>query len=271
MRPVVVAVLVRWLGPWAGWLVPTYPIMLGLGCLLAAVLLVENARKLGYTRQQTLGVVIMAYSLGLLGANLVPLVQGLIVLVQTGAFKPPSGIAAYGGLIGGVAAAVWWLRRSRLPVLPFLDALAPSVGLGYFFARLGCLLAGCDYGSTTQLALAVRFPAGSHAHRDHVAHGLIDAGAPWSLPVHPTQIYMALAGLLLFLATSLLPARGDGRRFLAYVVGYAALRSLIELLRGDAGRGFLGPLSTSQALALVSVGLTVALVRREQRATQAAA
>ena len=26
----VVAVLAGWLGPWAGWLVPTYPVMLGL-------------------------------------------------------------------------------------------------------------------------------------------------------------------------------------------------------------------------------------------------
>ena len=191
-------------------------------------------------------------------------------LLTTGHFRPPSGIAAYGGLLGGAAASVWWLRRSGLPVLPFLDAAAPAVGLGYFFGRLGCFLAGCDYGKITAMPLSVRFPAQSHAFRDHLARGLVGPDDAWSRPVHPTQLYLAFTGLALYLLCSSLPARGDGRRFLAYVGGYAVVRSLIELLRGDEGRGFFGPLSTSQVLAAVSVALAFALVR-VQRASGASA
>jgi prolipoprotein diacylglyceryltransferase len=51
----------------------------------------------------------------------------------------------------------------------------------------------------------------------------------------------------------------------ALVVGYGVLRSLIELLRGDASRGHVGPLSTSQLLALVTVTLTVAMWRLHAR------
>ncbi len=261
MRPVVVAVLERWLGGWAAWIVPNYLVMLGLGCVLGALLLVGEARKAGYTRRETLGVVMVAYAAGLAGAAAVPAAQGVWVLVKTGAFRPPSGVAAYGGLLGGVGASVLWLRRRGLPVLPMLDAAAPAAGLGYFVARLGCFLAGCDYGVPTRLALGVRFPAGSHAFRDHLARGWVAPGDAWSLAVHPTQLYLAFVGLALHLALSSWPSRGDGRRFLAYAVGYGVLRSGVELLRGDEGRGVWGPVSTSQVLAIVSVVLAWMVVR----------
>lgn len=261
MRPVFAEILKGWLGAWAGWLVPTYPVMLGLGCFLGALLLVEEARKAGYTRRQTLGAVMVAYAAGLAGAALVPLMQGLWVQWKTGRFQPPSGIAAYGGLLGGTGAVVLWLRREQLPILPFLDAAAPSIGVGYFTARLGCFLAGCDYGKTTSLPWGVRFPSGSHAFRDHLARGWVSAADPWSRPVHPTQLYLAFTGIALYLWTSARPARGDGRRFFGYVAGYATLRFLIEGLRGDEGRGAVGALSTSQFLALVSLVLAWMVVR----------
>jgi prolipoprotein diacylglyceryltransferase len=261
MRPVVVAVLERWLGGWAAWVVPNYLVMLGLGSLLGALLLVGEARKAGYTRQETLGAVMVAYAAGLAGAAAVPAAQGVWALARTGVFRPPSGVAAYGGLLGGAGAAVLWLRRGGLPVLPMLDAAAPAAGLGYFVARLGCFLAGCDYGTPTGFALGVRFPAGSHAFRDHLARGWVAPGEAWSLAVHPTQLYLAFVGLALHLVLSSWPARGDGRRFLAYAVGYGVLRSGVELLRGDEGRGVWGPVSTSQVLAIVSVVLAWTVVR----------
>ncbi len=269
MRPVVVAILERWFGGVADWLVPTYPVMLALACLLGAVGLVAAARRAGYPRRDTLGVVMIAYAAGLLGAHLVPLGQGLWALVTTGHFRMRSGMAAYGGLFGGTLASIAWLWRRGLPIAPFLDAAAPSIGIGYFFSRLGCFLAGCDYGVPTRVPWAVRFPAGSHAFVDHAQRGLVDADAAWSLPVHPTQLYMAFVGLALSMVCAARPARGDGRRFALYVVGYAALRSLVELLRGDEGRGSLGPLSTSQVLALVSVALVGALLVRQRRAALA--
>jgi phosphatidylglycerol:prolipoprotein diacylglycerol transferase len=261
MRPVVVAVLEGWLGRWAGWLVPNFLVMLGLGCLLGALLLVGEAGRWGYARRETLGVAMVAYAAGLAGAAAVPAAQGLWVLARTGVFRPPSGIAAYGGLLGGVGGAVAWLRWRRRAVLPFLDAAAPAVGLGYFLGRIGCFLAGCDYGKVTTASWGVRFPAQSHAFRDHLARGWVAPEDPWSLPVHPTQLYLAFTGLALHLALSSWPSRGDGRRFLAYVAGYGLLRSLIELLRGDEGRGVVGALSTSQGLAAASIVLAAVVVR----------
>ena len=253
MRPEIVARLERAGAGWAGYLVPNYVVMLAVGSLLAAVVVVEEARRQGYVRRDTLLVLMVGYAGGLLGAAVVPALQGLVALVRTGHFHVPTGMAAYGGFIGGTLAGVLTLRRLGRPVLPFLDAVAPAVGVGYFFARIGCFLAGCDYGLPTTAPLALRFPCGSYAFRDHVVHGLVDPAAPVSLPVHPTQLYLALAGLLLFLVLRLVPARGDGRRFALLALGYAAIRSTVELLRGDANRGSVGPFSTSQLLALLTV------------------
>ena len=127
-------------------LVPGYAAMLAVGSLLAAVIVVDEARRRGYAQRDTLLVLMLAYLGGLAGAWAVPLGQGLAALARTGRFHVPTGMAAYGGLIGGTVAAIVTLRRLGRRVRPFLDAAAPAVGAGYFFARVGCFLAGCDYG-----------------------------------------------------------------------------------------------------------------------------
>jgi hypothetical protein len=43
-----------------------------------------------------------------------------------------------------------------------------------------------------------------------------------------------------------------GQAFLALVPAYAALRYLIEVFRADLHRGFVGPFSTSQAIAVAT-------------------
>jgi prolipoprotein diacylglyceryltransferase len=52
----------------------------------------------------------------------------------------------------------------------------------------------------------------------------------------------------------------SGEVFLGWVIGYGLLRSLIEVYRGDADRGWVGPLSTSQFIGLLSVVAGVALL-----------
>ncbi len=238
---------------------PSYVTLLVFGCLLGALVVVEETRRQGFSPRDSLLVLIAAYLAGLAGAGAVPLVQGLGAWLTEGRFVLRSGFAAYGGMIGGVVGAVVVLRRLGHPVALFLDAATPAMPLGYFFARIGCFLAGCDYGVPSSWPGAVRFPKGSYAYLDHLHRGWLTEAAPSSLAVHPTQLYLSFAGLLLFFVVRAIPPRADGRRFFVFVVGYAVLRSLIELLRGDAGRGAIGPLSTSQFLSVVTVLLVAAL------------
>ena len=76
-----------------------------------------------------------------------------------------------------------WLRRPRADGAvrsgPSSTRRLLPLGLGYFFARLGCFSAGCDYGKVTTSRFAVTFPAGSYAFRDHVASGALSPDAPF--------------------------------------------------------------------------------------------
>lgn len=265
MRRTVIALLARWLGGAAAWLVPGYSAMLAIGAMLGAVVVVEAAGRAGYARRSSLEVLIAAYVGGLLGAACVPFVQAIAHAIAEGRFVARTGLAAYGGLLGGTLATIVALRRQKLPVLPFLDAGAPALGLGYFFARVGCFLAGCDYGLPTASRLGVRFPQGSYAWLDHVERGLVPRDARASLPVHPTQLYLAFLGLALYVVISRVPARAGGSgllggaRISAYFAAYAVGRFAIETLRGDASRGAIGGLSTSQAIAVATLFVLAAL------------
>jgi len=124
------------------------------------------------------------------------------------------------------------------------------------------LLFGCDYGRRSNLPWAIRFPSEAPAWQDHVAHFGLDKTAPLSFPVHPTQIYETLAGLSIFALLMYLRRvrKFSGLVFVAWVVGYGVLRSIIEIFRGDSDRGTVGPLSTSQFIGLVSLVAAGALL-----------
>ncbi len=262
MRPRFVALLEPWLGSLAPLVVPTYAVMLAIGALLGAAIVVERARRAGVAPRDALGVLVVAYAGGLAGASCVPAGQAALSWLGGGPLAAPTGLAAYGGLVGGTGAAIVALRRRGLEVAPFLDAAAPGVALGIFFARIGCFLAGCDYGTPTASALATTFPPGSPAFRDEVAAGMLEASAPASLGVHPTELYEAAAALVFFfvLSSPLLPRARPGVRFAMLALAYAMVRSAIEQLRGDVSRGHLGALSTAQVFAVVTALAAIAFM-----------
>lgn len=161
------------------------------------------------------------------------------------------GVVAYGGFLGGFAGTVAFCIRHDVPLGEWIDCAAPSLALGLALTRIGCFLAGCDFGTPWTGPWAVQFPAGSPAFVQQVAQGLLPASGVRSLPVHPTQLYESLAGVLL-LALALVVRRRRafaGEAFAVTVIGYAILRALIEVFRADLDRGAIGLVSTSQLIA----------------------
>lgn len=164
------------------------------------------------------------------------------------------GVVAYGGFLGGFAGTMAFCRRHGIPLLPWVDCVAPALCLGLALTRIGCLLAGCDFGRPWEGPWAIEFPAHSLAFAQQSALGVLPDGAAHSLAVHPTQIYESLAGaaLLALVLWVRRHRRFAGEGFMAFVAGYAVLRSVIEVFRGDFDRGGVGALSTSQAIAVVT-------------------
>ena len=158
------------------------------------------------------------------------------------------GLAYYGGLVGGTAAAVWILRRSGAPVRRTADVVGPGVAAGLFLGRVGCFLGGCCYGHPTDHVWGLSFPAWSAVSEGQFRAGLLASPGLPSLPVHATQIYEALGCLAISLGLwfyALPRRRFDGQIMLAFLLAYALLRFLVEFLRADDRGGFWG-LSTSQ-------------------------
>src|SRR5262245_10355485 len=56
------------------------------------------------------------------------------------------GMVMYGGLIAVVLGGIWYLRRAKLPVWRIADVGAVCGALALGIGRIGCILAGCDYG-----------------------------------------------------------------------------------------------------------------------------
>jgi phosphatidylglycerol---prolipoprotein diacylglyceryl transferase len=136
------------------------------------------------------------------------------------------GLVYYGGLIGGLIAGtlcVWW---KKMPLWKTADVLAPSIALGSFFGRAGCLLNGCCYGRPTDLPWAIKFT-------NPLAHDL--SNTPLNVSLHPTQIYDGLLNLVLyaFLAWLFRHKKFDGEIIATYLICYAITRSIVEHFRGD--------------------------------------
>ena len=152
------------------------------------------------------------------------------------------GLVFYGGVIGAMLTMVWFLRREGVKILPMADILIPSLAIGQFFGRLGCLAAGCCWGKVTDLAWGIEFPVRSMVHRQHLKAGLLDHGAEHALSIHPTQLYDSLCGLVLFFILIYVRHRKrfHGQVFIWWMFVYPMFRSTVEIFRGDnAERGML--------------------------------
>ena len=171
----------------------------------------------------------------------------------------------YGGCIGAlITSAIFFQRHPRLVFWRVADVCGPAIALGQGIGRIGCFMAGDDYGRPTDLPWAVTFT-------DPNAASI--GGAPLGVPLHPVQLYESIVCLLLFgvLVRLSRHKRFDGQVILAYTLLYAMARFVLEFFRGDADRGFMfgGLLSTSQVIATILGPAAIALWLARRRSTPA--
>ena len=233
-----------------------YGAMLCLSVIIGRLLAVRLAARAGMDAKAMDRCCVWTLVAALVGARLLFVVTNLDQFTRfTDLFRLwDGGIVAYGGFLGGFAGTVVFCRTHRIPILAWADCAAPSLCIGLMLTRIGCFLAGCDFGRPSDGPWAVRFPVGSPAFDQQTLQGLLPAGASQSLPVHPTQLYESLAGIaLLMLVLAVRRLRpAAGQPFAAFVLGYAVLRYAIEIVRADLNRGALGPFSTSQLIAVAT-------------------
>lgn len=187
------------------------------------------------------------------------------------------GLAYYGGLLLAIPVGIYFVSTRKFGLGNGADAAGLALPVGLFFGRIGCFLSGCCFGTVCDLPWGVSFPPGSEASKHQVLLGrqlseLFPELSPYlpftrsveSLPVHPTQIYEAIACALIFLFLYFVVRRRQrflGEIFWVSMLLYGVARFLVEFVRDDDRGVFFGWISTSQIIAIPMIVLsTIALI-----------
>ena len=122
----------------------------------------------------------------------------------------------WGALLSGLLVALLYGNRKKLSFWPTLDALTPGLAMVAIALNLSTLASGNGFGAPTQLPWAIEL---------------------WGAQRHPSQVYEALAALVI-LAIVLFMQRSDkiknpGLLFLVFLALSAGARLFLEAFRGD--------------------------------------
>ena len=229
--------------------------MILVGIIAAMVFFRVFYQKVGLTDKVFNFALIVALPAIILGYTCAVLFQSWYAFLETGKFAWGSGATFYGGLIGAVALylAVYFgvghfLFKDQSHIAQFnklLSLAVPCIVVAHAFGRIGCLFAGCCYGSVT------------HGH-----FGInMWVDGEWQRRI-PVQLIESIFLFLLF-AVLLYLAVKKKCAFTAsiYLIVYGVWRFFIEFARDDdRGASGISFLSPSQLTAILLVVAGIALI-----------
>jgi phosphatidylglycerol:prolipoprotein diacylglycerol transferase len=150
------------------------------------------------------------------------------------------GFLAFTALLGGLLALIGFALVKRHPVWTMLDLVTPSVVGAWAVGNIGCFLAGCCWGSRTDLPWGVGFST--------------DLTPPElrGVPVHPAQLYAMIFEAMLLGSFFLWPRRLPGELFLRGVAAMLLMRVGLQL--SDVRPGMLPSSILYAVIALAAAG-----------------
>ncbi len=232
-----------------GFTIYLYGAVIALGVVLAVWYCSKRAPRFGLTDDNVLDVVLWAVPLGLVGARLYYVIfnydlyagQGFAALLNL----RKGGLAIYGGIIGGAAAAATVCRIKHISIPAFLDLGSFGLLIGQSCGRWGNFFNREAFGCETELftRMGLTTPTGT-------------------IYVHPTFLYESLWNLVGFILLHRYVSKGkrkfDGEVFLLYVLWYGIGRCMIEGLRTDSL--YIGDTGIRVSQLLAGVSAAAALV-----------
>ncbi len=228
----------------------SYGFFIALGYVAALLLGRSLAKSRGLDPAPFMDVGFIAIVSGVIGARLVFILQNPARFLA----RPAEildvwngGLVFYGGFIFAALTCLLYGYRKKMPLALGMDIAVICLAFAHALGRMGCFAAGCCHGHYCP------YPWGVHNNTEFVDPALRGQ------PLHPVQLYesfsLLLLGITLLWAFRRRPASGVVT--IAYLMGYAAIRFVMEIFRGDSERGFLlgGWLSLSQGIALALFAL----------------
>jgi prolipoprotein diacylglyceryl transferase len=194
-----------------------------LGLLTGLALLVVEARRRRWPKEEVVPITLAAFVGGMLGARFSMLLfhgweAAPMVLSPLGLFDPRYGLGSILGAVAGAYLGGYVASRAIGKAGCACDAFAPAMALAMAVGRIGDFLAAEDgLGKATDLPWAVPVPGVDYL-------------------VHPTPLYDSGFNLLwcaLLLALRDHPRLLDGNLLKLGVGGYAVFRFFVEFVRNN--------------------------------------
>lgn len=159
------------------------------------------------------------------------------------------GLAIHGGLIGGVLAGYFYVRKNKLPLWQLADICAPSIILGQAIGRWGNFINQEAHGGPVSESFISRFPA-------FIQNQMFIKGQYY----HPTFLYESLwnLGVFVFLYLYWKHKRFKGEIAFLYLGLYSVGRFFIEGLRTDSL--MLGSIRVAQLVSLTLIVISAAAI-----------
>lgn len=243
-----------------------YGVLIAISVILAIVLATREARRKGINPDLLLDFALLAIPFGIIGARLYYVVFSWeqfagdfwrVFAIWEG------GLAIYGVIIGGVAAALIFCKWKKMNVWTLLDLAAPGIVLGQAIGRWGNFFNQEAYGPLVTDPAWMWFPFAVKIDATNTIHmATFFYESVWCFAV------------FIFLMTFRHKFKRDGDVFLWYILLYALERMLIEGLRQDSLWLIPGAVRVSQLLSFLIFAAVLAfmIVRRvKERKNPAAA
>ena len=251
-----------------------YGLIIGIGMILAFVLITHVAKKNGLDPDDFYDMGIWLIIFGIIGARIYYVIfswdyyknnLGEIINLRQG------GLAIYGGVIAGFTALIVWCRVKKKSICRMGDVAFMGVLVGQIMGRWGNFTNREVFGGYCDNIFAMRLPISAVRSRDiseELASHIVD-GTNY-IQVHPTFLYESFYNLVLLSLIYIFFKKKafDGEAILWYLGGYGIGRFIIEGIRTDRllipGTG----LAVSQLLgiSLFVVSLAIDIIVRVKKA-----
>lgn len=204
--------------------IQSYGVALVLGLIVFTYLLIHDKRRAELlTVDQTITLITQSIIAAIVGGRALFIATSWahlswleIVSVWDG------GFSVLGSIIGVITLLTVSLYSNGIPIYGFLDLASSYAPLLQAIARLGCLCAGCCFGSPCRWPWAIVF-------KD--PHGY----APISIGLHPTQLYSSLMLAVTFLLLLVVRRYSSTPGFIfgSYLILAGLERLILDLFRAD--------------------------------------
>ncbi len=247
-----------------GFKIMFYGMLIGLGMILAIVIVGRNAKKEGIDPEVVTDMAIWAIPIGIVCARLYYVIfswdyysQDLLQIFNLRG----GGLAIYGGAIGGVTTVIVFCIVKKISPMRMVDIAIPGLILGQAIGRWGNFFNCEAFGGFTDSIFAMRI------NRDIVNSSMIteelNQAMQANLPelaadyiqVHPTFLYESICDFAIFAVLMIYRKhrRFGGANLCLYMTGYGIARFFIERLRTDQLKIAGTNLAVSQWLSLLLV------------------